>query len=333
MPIHVTDGAGVATLQAQVTLGSKNISKVYHGSTLKFQGTLTYDLLSDTNVNLETFILSQTAVTSSAIVINIPSGNIIGSTAQGTPAMVTGDLSAYTRGVTLNVIGEIQGAGGTLTLNAGDAFTATSDLTINNTGAIRAGGGGGGAGGLGGYGDDAINKTTPPYVQGYHEWWYGTTPGTSNPSLWYGVAKFTNNQASPVIRFVKTGGDWYYPDGFYGGAAYGMGRGDAVTGVKGAAGAGGIGQGYAQAKADGGGGSAGTYRAGNGGDGGNGGNWGEDGLPGIDGGDGKYYGSYSNQNVASGAGGSAGTLAGYAINSGAATVTLLGAGVVNGDVI
>ena len=327
MPIYKTDGAGTPSQIGQVTVGPQNIAKVYFGSTLVFGGTQVFDLTNSTNVNLQTFLVGQSANTTSPIIINIASDQIIGSSDPATPAMVTGDLSGY-QDVTLNNAGEIQGAS-----NGGDAFVATTNLTINNTGAIRAGGGNGGNGGLGGYGTDLSGKNTPSYSFGYHEWWYGTTPATVFPSKWQGTNVFTNQNYSSTIRARKVGSYWYYPDGHYGGAQYGMGRGTEVVGTKGAGGTGGNGRGYGVSRTDGSAGAGGTWRAGNGGDGGDGGDWGQDGSAGSGGGIGYYWAQYNTSTSSGGASGTAGSAAGNAIDSGSATVTLIGGGVVNGDVL
>jgi len=84
--------------------------------------------------------------------ITIISGSIIDSVTT-IPALVTGDLKRY-RTVTLINYGQILGKSGNANSGSGGhAFTATSDISIDNRYAFRSGGGGGGKGGTGGNGN------------------------------------------------------------------------------------------------------------------------------------------------------------------------------------
>jgi hypothetical protein len=319
MPIYKTDGAGVASAIGQVTFGSQTIGKVYFGSTLVFEGTQVFDLTSSVNVNIETFLTGQGASLSSPVIINVAADQIIGSNTAATPALVTGDLSGYTYEVTMNLAGEVQGAAG------GDAINATSNITINNTGAIRAGGGNGGNGGQGGYGTDTLVQTGPYYQQtnvyvyrfgdGAISYWAGANVGIAGSGYLYKSPYWYRSAAHVVTNN-------YY-----------ISRYSWTTGTKGSGGAGGLGAGYNQTRTDGASGVSGTYRAGSGGKGGDGGTWGVDGSAGAQGGTGYYMTTSNWSQPASGTSGSAGTSAGRAIVSDSATVTLLGDGVVNGEVI
>ena len=336
MPIYVTDETGTAKKIGQVTIGSKSIPKVYWGDSLVFEGLQVYTLPTTENINLADYLVTQGANTASDVIMNLPVGNTLYSNSIDLPAVETGDLSIYTKGVTLNIYGEIQGAPG------GDAFNSTANITIYNEGAIRAGGGNGGDGGTGGYGDNIINKEGPYYApagglplgsQYQYVWWYGTTVATVYPSAWAGTNVFTNDTSGggSTIRYRKVGNKWYYPGLSPVAAQYEIGRGDAIEGVKGTGGVGGQGQGDGVARTDGTAGTNGTNKAGSGGDGGTGGAWGVDGLSGEDGGTGTYI-TQTGIRSASGTAGTAGTPAGKAIVSNASFVTLLGTGVVNGDV-
>ena len=346
MPIHITDEFGVPTLQDQVNWGSKAIAEIYWGSQLKYKNQQNYNMNSATNVNIATFLVGEGASVNSPVIITIAIGEIIGSTDVLLPALVTGDLSIYTRGVTLIVNGEIQGAGGDMSAG-GSAFVATSDITITNNGAIRAGGGAGAVGGNGGAGNDIL---TP-----WSNWRYDEGSDrfctrhpddndiTGDESEWNNVDLTTNNRPEPNTQFIifsaKVNGPHTYERGTFqevtnGSKKHQIRRASEypTSGQIGFGGQGGLGEGYTQTKTNGAVGTNGTNRAGNGGNGGNGGNWGESGGNGDVGQAGLFYDITGPNNINVGGPGGSGYASGNAIESGGNTVVVTGPGVINGPV-
>jgi hypothetical protein len=311
-----------STVIDRIRLGEIEIAKVYAGSTLVFAGPEVHTLASGVNTDIATVLSAAVADTARAQILTLPEGEIIGSN-DANPALTLGDLSTYTKGVTLNINGEVQGAPGGPAIEVTDAVTwnvsgevngtVTSTAvsggkdTINVYGAVRGGGGNGGVGGTGGAGDDAGTWFGPFYNspdvyvryngggKGITWWWAG---GDVGPSL--GLYKTTGGKIYAMGDFVTNG-------------EYKISRASHNAGIGGSGGAGGQGVGYTVARTDGVNGGGGTNRSGNGGKGGNGGDWGTAGSNGSSGGNGLYYSAWSASEVRSGSGGSAGTAAGEAI--------------------
>ena len=291
---------------------------------------LQYILNSATDVNLATWLATQGA-TSGQVEITIPDGEIIGGTVVDGYALNMGNMSAFTS-VVLNVNGEIQGLGGTSGSRDGDGgIYSVYPVTINiaATGAVRSGGGAGGNGGLGGYGTSYSNLEGP-YYQSSPKYQYVIVSDGCCRCWWNGI-QVGDNRTN--IYNLRNGDYWYwYGDNISGGFYY-IYRGYARTGVKGVGGAGGVGQGYLQAKTNGSSGGSGTYRAGNGGAGGNGATWGLDASNGGTGTTGYYITSYTKNNASAGSAGVAKGAAGYAIygySGGATGIVVNNSGTING---
>jgi hypothetical protein len=280
-----------------------------------------HTLASGINTDIATVLSAAVADTARAQILTLPEGEIIGSN-DANPALTLGDLSAYTKGVTLNINGEVQGAPGGPAIEVTDAVTwnvsgevngtVTSTAvsggkdTINVYGAVRGGGGNGGVGGTGGAGDD-VNWGA---LQGpfYFADTYVRRRVTSLQWVWAGA----NLGAS--LGIYKTTGGYVYGEGDeVTSTEFRIARAPHLVGVGGAGGTGGQGIGYTVARTDGANGGGGTNRSGNGGKGGNGGDWGAAGGSGVSGGTGYYYSSSSDSAARAGSGGSAGTAAGEAI--------------------
>lgn len=90
----------------------------------------------------------------------IPSGTTLGSSFEGSPALLID--SGMGGQLIVDNSGSVQGAGGPMGTNGGDAIAVnSSSVWINNSGQILAGGGGGGVGGSGGAGGGGY------YVENY----------------------------------------------------------------------------------------------------------------------------------------------------------------------
>ena len=283
--------------------------------------TQAHTLNNATNINLATWLATQSADTTKIQIITIPSGQIVGGTVTGNYAFTTGDLSAYTKGVELLPIGRIEGKGGAAGSGAGShGLEVTSDIHIVDTSNIYGGGGGGGNGGLGGYGTSTYNHTSDQYSENQYQWYYITiTLPSAQRSFWAG----TDITGTHGTIYAWYGAPYWYRPGALSGVPgrYKISRGNAITGVKGTGGAGGRGQGYNQTKANGSGGTGGTWRAGDGGTGGNGGDWDTNGIAGAGGGTGYYIATASwNQVGAGGGGGGAGTKGNAVVENGGSII-------------
>lgn len=233
--------------------------------------------------------------------------------------------------------GEIQGLGGAANGGAGgNAITASSSFTLNNTGAVRGGGGGGGLGGTGGQGQFTTFVTQGPFGDfpaGSNYAWTSTGEFNHYSVTWDGV--FVSSGQGADLTSVVVGGITYLRGGFLGNAfstSDGETTSSSIYQVSrqfnqttytsgGAGGAGGRGQGYAQSLAAGSAGSAGGTNAGTGGTGGTGGNWGLVGATGATGASGNYT---------AGLAGATGGAAGRAVLMSAGTLTLNNSGTLNG---
>lgn len=343
MPIY--DGS---SLIDRVKIGNVLIASGYVGSDKVYE----YDpvqivaMTSATDVNLATFLGASGVNPAKPIIINLAADQIIGATSNANAALIIdAGMDLYTSTITLNLNGQIQGAVSgnaidadrpiDLVLGTGaevkgavsqgfenDASSIT--LVVSATGKILGGGGNGGNGGKGGNGDTSLNVTREyGYADGVYEWWYGTDAGTVKPSKWNGTTLFTlNTIGQQTIYYKLVSGYWYQPGLPDAGARYKIKRGNAAYGTGGTGGTGGLGAGYGQARTDGTGGAAGTYRSGTGGSGGNGGDWGVAGEAGVTGSGGLYINSYSASNVRAGAEGTDGGAAGLAIYLQGALLTL-----------
>jgi hypothetical protein len=269
-------------------------------------------------------------------IVTIPSGVIVGATSTGMAALRTGTGMGGV--LIINIDGEVQGKGGAAAAAGGPAINVQgAGVTINNAGAIRAGGGGGGAGGTGGTGGGGSFGTTNQqgpfysYPGGYHynastflAYWNGANvtwnlPRTAGGYTYYqsGGPIFEDGGANITYAIYRTWVTTTYTSG----------------GAGGAGGAGGVGQGYAQANtggAAGSGGAAGGTNAGAGGTGGTGGAGGTWGAAGATGDTGATGNSGNYTGGLAGAGGGAGGAAGAAIIGTSPTVN--NSGTINGAV-
>ena len=231
-------------------------------------------LNSATNVNLANWIKNQ-GVSKGNIIVTIPAGAIIGGTVHGGYALNIGDIRAFTS-VILNIDGEVQGKGGVP--NGGHASHAIYsvyplEINIGSTGAVRGGGGAGGVGKyVGGYRSFAWSTGYTFQLRYSHEGQgvrtgFGTDPEAS--AWWNNVMESINwdRSQSKTTTILYDGRDVYQRGQF---ANHNWhwhyirkGRYTDVAAVAGSDG--GFGEGYKQAKTNGG-------TAGN--DGGNGGTWG-----------------------------------------------------------
>jgi hypothetical protein len=255
------------------------------------------------DVNLATWLATQSPDANKIQQVTIPSGQTIGGTSTGNYALTTGNLASYTKGVELIILGNIEGKGGAANGGAGShGLEATSDIHIVDTSNIYAGGGGGGNGGLGGYGAQAINQSGPYYQMtnvyvyrfgaGEHSYWASTDVGVAGDG------------------YINYGGDWYRSAAHVEVNRYYISRYDEAVGVKGTGGAGGVGQGYNQSAGSSNPGSGGTYRAGTGGTGGAGAAWGTAGTSGTAGSTGYYMTTSDWSKAAAGGAGVTGGAAG-----------------------
>lgn len=249
------------------------------------------------DVNLATWLATQSPDVNKIQQVTIPSGQTIGGTSTGNYALTTGNLASYTKGVELIILGNIEGKGGAASSGAGShGLEATSDIHIVDTSNIYGGGGGGGNGGLGGYGMTTTNQLygalTPPGISCLANHTYMWIYGPSNPpecGSWWGGSMVFN--ATTLIYTKQVGDKWYWPGSDGSPGQYHIYRGTHASGIKGAGGAGGRGQGYNQTLQSGSGGDSGVNRAGDGGTGGTGSAFDTAGIGGGQGGGGLYYGS------------------------------------------
>ena len=305
------------------------------GGTVPFEINLT----STTDVNLQSFLTTNSAPTNRPIIITIPSANTIGATSVSTAALVSGNLSSYLS-VTLINEGEIQGAGGAASSGAaGDAITATTSFSLwNKSGAaIRGGGGGGGNGGSSGYGEnlnsyeDRFESSGAIYLYIYN------ACASSDSCEWNSTNVGSGTAAYPYFR---NGSYIYWPGAFEFGGFYHIRRATRNSGTR-SGGTGGVGRGYGQAPASGTAGSSGTGNIASGGIGGTGGEWGTAGSTGNTGGTSYYwkdisstcYSAYAGNfsNTSAGSSGSAGGAAGMAIDAPGITIYYQNDGTINGS--
>lgn len=305
-----------------VKFGASQLASIYQGADEVWTNVLTLTLNSAQTVNLRTFIDSQGSFAGKKLIVNIPDGEVIGSTDPATFALVTGDLSPFTY-VHVNNYGEIQGAGGAAPGGAGGgAFKCDSgvgtEFKLNNMSgaAVRAGGGAGGNGGVGGQGSDVswFVGCHVTYNGSAHDDGWGTSP---NQSVWAGGILYNEASGNPGYSYWHTGGpsgaDIWQRCGFESGHWYETRWGNHSWGSGGSGGAGGRGQGYTQSRVTGLSGSSGSNRSGSGGYGGSGGLWGSDGSAGNNGNTGYYYSNYSSGATNGGSSGGAKGATNYAI--------------------
>ena len=70
------------------------------------------EIASQASFDVATYLSAQSVPTNQAVELTVPSANIVGT-------LTTGDISGYTKGVTLIIEGEVQGAGGAANGGAG----------------------------------------------------------------------------------------------------------------------------------------------------------------------------------------------------------------------
>lgn len=273
--------------------------------------------------------------------VTINAGVVVGSTSAGTAALRSGTGNGGTVKIINN--GSIRGAGGATTSAAGgDAVETSINLTIENNGDIRGGGGGGGKGGTGGTGGGGTVTTTARdpssgynYTAGSYYWRTPAQSGGNTTIYWNGTLIY-NAAGQPTS--VTVGNITYYrgpnakanqtiPGPGPGGQPpivvstdYDLYRNVSTTtntngGAGGAGGNGGRGIGSdaaAAAGAAGANGSAGGTNAGAGGKGGTGGTGGGWGAAGSTGGTGSTGANGNRTNGLAGAAGVAGGAAGKA---------------------
>lgn len=299
-------------------------------------------------------------------IINIHPGVIVGSTSGD--AVTVG--SAWKGTLTMNLMGEIQGAGGSangggggnaLNANAVSATGAKMKVAVTSTGALRGGGGGGGKGGSGGAGGNTTTTTAGTTDKIYDTSTYGHVSVNYGANInfsiinamiyWKGALVVHDQWTGPMKDAVKmaqartfTGSD---------GATYKIvdevnrlantsthyiGRigNTSITkegGVGGNGGNGGVGQGYRVSSAAGTAGTAGENAApaGTGGKGGAGGNGGSWGVNGSNGAPGQ---NGNPSNLATGSIGTSGTSGGSAgraiVSPGNVSLSLASGAEVNG---
>ena len=301
----------------------------------------------DTNINLSTVFGSN--YTSAVpkrykVASGIEIGASFGNNVITIPSGMAGTL-------TLDIDGTVTGAGGTADNNGGDAiYIASSGVTIDNSGTIRAGGGAGGDGGAGGTGGNgtvtsyggatgtSVGNCSVAWAQSIGQWLYPPSGNSSysrtgdqlcahchgsqyvavsqgSSSLTFGGGSspgtaYDWGRAHPTTRVWNNNGYWTF---------LGQGCREVTTsatsgGSGGSGGAGGVGQGYNQSATNGSSGasgSAGGTNAGTGGAGGTGGNGGAYGANGTNGATGSSGANGNSTNGSSGSSGVNGHLAGY----------------------
>lgn len=249
-------------------------------------------LTSTTNAVMQNLFTIDEWASTTPKLVTIPAGEIIGSNDNTIEALRTGTGGGGL--ITLNVVGEIQGAGGDASGGVGgDAFKAEQAITLINNGAIRSGGGGGGLGGVGGggrYNTSSSGVNAQVSRRNYGAYYYGYIGGSGRyggtsltiGNTTYSVGAFVHQQTpneGTIIdyfqRIVTTVTTHY------------------TTGGSGGAGGRGLGYGYDAVEAIGTAGSVGGTNAGAGGTGGLGGTWGTAGATGSTGASGNYTGGSS----------------------------------------
>lgn len=287
-------------------------------------------LTSTTNAVMQDLFTVDEWASTTPKLVTIPAGQVIGSNDNTIEALRTGTGGGGL--ITLNVLGEIQGAGGPAGSGVGgDAFNAEQAVALINDGAIRAGGGGGGLGGTGGQGSYSVSNSqsggrsysgTTIYT-GFLDkgawkqyYWSSSYKGqNSSTSLSHGGYVYSKNSSGGGNSLSDDNGNYF-------GSVYNINRTWNTTSYSsgGTGGNGGRGLGYDAAAAGGSGGSAGGTNAGTGGTGGTGATWGATGATGSTGVSGNYTGGSS---------GSGGGAAGNAL-LGIGNVTLTNNGTIQG---
>jgi hypothetical protein len=292
--------------------------------------------INDLNVSTLFSSVDWASTTKKRVVI--VAGVIIGATSVSTAALTTG---AGLGGIlSVENAGEIQGAPGAANSGAGGPAiqVSTASVEINNSGAIRSGGGGGGLGGNGGTGGNGSYTVSegPLYTVNVYRWRTGSASSTVGINArWNGgdviesnsgdYTKLTSTSQGNVTYYraqqqSKSGSQVFY----YISRQYPASMAGAAGGV---GGSGGRGRGFGNSNVAGGVGAAGGNNGGNsgaggtGGPGGAGGDWGTAGTIGATGSTG------ASGNATAGTAGTAGTVggpAGAAIQGVARTVNNTG---------
>lgn len=291
---------------------------------------------SNQNLTLDDLFTSNQLSNSTAKVINIETGAIVGGNTAGGIALDISSTNTVNGTITINNNGTIVGRqGGLSSINGGTAISFSKNATLVNNGTISGGGGQGQSGGQGGTGSYTIN-------QGSGGFWYSCPtscsqyfggnsqcPSTSNFYTCDIFACLTSTCQCPTCP--NTGCTVFsYPQcTFYAGfytctACYATGYQTGGTG-----GAGGFGAGFTSSgtNVSNSGGSSGTSpgnNSGAGGQGGAGGGYGQAGGAGLNG----NNGNYTNGSAPTGSAGSGG--ASIAKNSN--TVTVTNNGTINGSI-
>lgn len=264
-----------------------------------------HTLSNSEDINLATWLATQSPDVTKIQVVTIPVGHTVGGTVTDGYALTTGNLSTYTKGVELIVEGRIEGKGGAANGgNGSHGLEVTSDLHLVDASNIYGGGGGGGQGGLGAYGTQTTGQNGPFYQQTNI---YVYRFGAGQISYWNGT-----NIGIAGSGFIYYSPHWYRSAAFVEANMYYISQYTWATGTKGTGGAGGVGEGYNQSKSNGSTGNSGTYNAGDGGTGGNGGTWGTAGNAGGTGGNGSYITTSDWSQTSYGDSGGSGGLAGNA---------------------
>ena len=321
-----------------ISIGRVTIASIYSGEgVLRYQydPTQILTLGSQEDFNFATWLNGQGVDPLRPIIVNIPAGEIIGSTNKANPAMDMGDLAAYTGGITINLNGEIQGAVegdalwarqpidivsvGTIDGPIDDGINEGSNsiitIVVSQTGSIRSGGGNGGNGGKGG------NGSSNGVWQGWQNI-VGSTPagGIGQWQQRDGFIDYNNSRQytgsgilSSTVEYWVWGAYVYDRGWNYGSGYHEVNRAPHYYGTGGAGGGAGLGQGYNSPRTLGLAGGYGTYRSGDGGKGGDGGLWGQDGQRGATGGTGRYFSTTNSGATRRGTDGANGTPAGKAV--------------------
>lgn len=300
----------VRRLAGKTTPGTPVLMSDFYGKTFEYVAVTTGN---HNKVSAQSFFT--TAQWNSGVPKRLINYHVIYSDTAATPALTSGTgrgglLVIENRG---SILG---GPGAPNSGTGGDAFrTDQSGVTIQNYGAIFAGGGGGGKGGNGGmgvwYSGRTVSQTYGQFSPAYYVEWYNGS-GVNGLAYWAGVNVALGGEYSAGSFFAGSEGDsvWYkqitrtytvydVPNYTSGGPGGNGGWGTGYTGGGSTAGLGG---------------SGGGINAGIGGTGGAGGGWGLSGATGNTGASGNYTG---------GSGGSGGGLAGRAIFNNGATATLV----------
>jgi len=253
-----------------------DLDKIYFNSKLVFHKSLSLELPQGvTEINLQEFILASSPGTYEAFTIT---NNLV------QPRVVTGDLTGYD--VTFINNSEIQGT----SIN-GDAFEATTLVTLINNGWIRGAGGRGGKGGKGG--DNTVVESRSQSNGSFWKDRRNLTPSNTSLIEIYDKSKLVARVHRPYLEWtgpISGNNGRKYTRGNQSGPIYPGGlRGfswnstwsETVNRVGGAGGVGGYGQSFDINISYGEPGYESTPVGGNsGGAGGSGGNWGIPGAPG-----------------------------------------------------